>query len=367
MEKIVFVVGSLRMGGTERVVSLISAGLAKRGYDVCVISLSNTKSDHYPLSSDVQRVALDVERAANNYLVSGWAVMRRISILRRAILTQKPDVVLSFTDRLNIMALVALIGKNIPVVVNVRTPHAANGATIRSLSKLLYRRADMLLSNGQHLDHEWAWLPHARRAVIFNPLSHVDVDVAPEHVLPENRHHIIHMGRLIPTKNQRHLLTAFAKLAEDFSDWDLIIIGDGPLHDELSAYAATLGLADRIVFTGRLQTPFATIKQGDIFALTSLFEGQPNALLEAMACGLPVVSTDYVGDPRAIVEHGVNGLIVANNDIAALCDALASLMRDPERRLKFGSAARQVRERFALNTILDQWERIISEISSVPE
>jgi glycosyltransferase involved in cell wall biosynthesis len=157
------------------------------------------------------------------------------------------------------------------------------------------------------------------------------------------------LGRLVERKAQRILIAAVARLAERGAEVHLTVAGDGPTRPSLERLATDLGIADRVTFTGVVgQDEAIELYRGaDVFALPSLAEGLPVVLMEAMACGLPVISTRIDAIPE-LIDDGVNGLFVEAGDAQGLADALARLAGDPELRNRLGTAARE--------KVLDQFE-----------
>jgi glycosyltransferase involved in cell wall biosynthesis len=168
--------------------------------------------------------------------------------------------------------------------------------------------------------------------------------------------HLIAVGRLRPEKQFDQLINVFARLAERFSNWNLMIVGDGPLGPQLSQQVHMLGLQDRILIPGRVGNVSDWYQSADLAALTSEFEGFPNVLLEAMACGLPAVSYDCLTGPSDIISQGKNGLLVPVGDQAALEEALGYLMADDQARLTLSKNAVAVKERFSEPKVFSQWE-----------
>jgi glycosyltransferase involved in cell wall biosynthesis len=168
------------------------------------------------------------------------------------------------------------------------------------------------------------------------------------------------MGRLVPIKGFESLIRAFAALSDDFPDWDLHIWGEGPLRPTLTQQSQGAGLQERVFLPGRTEHPWRELAQADVFALTSLVEGFPNALLEAMALGRACVAVDCPSGPREISEDGEVALLVPADDAPALGQALAQLMGDSVLRDVLGRhAAESVRARYGLPDVLAQWDGLI--------
>ena len=141
--------------------------------------------------------------------------------------------------------------------------------------------------------------------------------------------------------------------------WRLVVWGDGPERPRLEALATESGVGDRVQLPGQSPSPGAWLEQAGIFALTSSYEGYPNALAEAMAAGLAVVSTACPIGPRTMVRHGVDGLLVANGDLQELSQALGQLMRDPSLRSRLGTACRDSRRAATPEEAVANWTELL--------
>jgi glycosyltransferase involved in cell wall biosynthesis len=171
--------------------------------------------------------------------------------------------------------------------------------------------------------------------------------------------HIVAMGRLEPVKGFDLLLRAFAACRDRHPDWTLTILGDGKERQRLEALAKELGITAHVRLPGTVADPTPVLRRADLFVLSSRFEGFPNALLEAMALGVPVVATDCAG---GIVRHDVDGLLVPRDDPSALADAMAVLMDDEPRRLRLSERAADVITRFEVHHVMGIWETVIDDV-----
>jgi glycosyltransferase involved in cell wall biosynthesis len=170
---------------------------------------------------------------------------------------------------------------------------------------------------------------------------------------------VLTVGRLVEDKAQDVLLEAFARTGADFKDWRLAIVGDGQLSGRLRAQARALGIDERVDWHGVVPDPYLFYRTAHVFALPSRVEGTPNALLEAMSCGLPVVVSDGAPGPLELVKDGVTGLIVPVNDPAKLAAALRRLGNDEDLRTRLGAAARERVAEYDLPRALGTWETIV--------
>jgi glycosyltransferase involved in cell wall biosynthesis len=174
--------------------------------------------------------------------------------------------------------------------------------------------------------------------------------------------HVIAMGRLDAQKGFDLLLRAFAACRDRRPDWKLTILGEGEERQRLQALATQLGVAPHVRFPGTVADPTPALRGADLFVLSSRFEGFPNALLEAMALGLPVIATDCASGPGRIVRDDVDGLLVPSEDATALAAAMAALMDDEPRRLRLASRAVDVNKRFEVGRIMGIWDSVIDDI-----
>jgi glycosyltransferase involved in cell wall biosynthesis len=166
----------------------------------------------------------------------------------------------------------------------------------------------------------------------------------------------------MPQKGFDLLIDAFSRISGRYPEWTMVIYGEGPEQGALEAMVRSKSLAHRIFMPGHARDPFSAFANGALFALPSRFEGFPNALCEAMACGLPVVATDCPSGPAHIIRHGVDGFLVPVDDPDALADRLSQLMANPALRKDFGIRARQGIERFSLPRVAEMWNGEIARV-----
>jgi glycosyltransferase involved in cell wall biosynthesis len=171
---------------------------------------------------------------------------------------------------------------------------------------------------------------------------------------------VVAMGRLTRQKRFDLLLRAFHQCAKKHDGWSLIILGEGEERRSLEALTSELGLRGRVSLSGLVQEPTQILKGAELFVMSSQYEGFPNALLEAMACGVAVISTDCASGPREIIRDGVNGVLVPPNDVEALASAMDRLMSNQAERQRLGANAREVTERFSIGKIMNMWDELLT-------
>lgn len=359
--KICFFIWGLRAAGAERVLSFLANDFSARGWEVVILTMEDDLAEpFYPLAPAIEVRKLGLLRTSAS-LVSGlFHNLLSIKSIRAALRATKPSILVSFVDKANIRAILASRGLGIPIVISERTDPSRRslGAVWETLRGLTYPMADAIVFQSRAV-LEWFPARVRRKGVVIpNP-----VPVPPAGYRPDPGggppFHLVAMGRLFPVKGFDLLLRAFAVALAQVPGWTLDIWGEGPERPELEALAQDLGLAGHARLPGLTDNPFGILGGADLFVLSSRAEGFPNALVEAMACGLPVISTDFGGAARDIIRHGVNGLLVPAEDPSALATALVSLMADPEARAQLSARAGEVVQRFSSQRVIGQWEQAL--------
>ena len=363
--RVTFVVSALVVGGAERVLTALANGWAGRGSAVTIISLdSDELPPFFTIDPGVTTVRLDLQTDSANAAAAIMNNLRRLIRLRRAIRRTRPDVVISFMDRTNVLVLLATIDGRWPVIVADRTAgDPASGRSWRFLRRITYRRASAIVvqteASGRVID---PWL-RRRTIAIPNPVLEPEPPLAAGPVGGEEPHLVVALGRLVDQKGFDLLIEAFATVVRRVPDARLEIWGDGPEREALAAAIEARGLAEHVTLAGATRQPQAALARSEVFVLSSRIEGFPNVLIEAMALGRPVVAFDCTFGPAEIVRHGVDGLLVPVGDVDGLAAAVVRLLSEPETRTAMGQRAVEVRGRFAPGAILDRWMRLAQATS----
>lgn len=365
--RVTLIISSLAGGGAERVLVLLAEGFLKKGHKVAVVTIFGRENDFYVLPSEADRLALNIAGNSATLIQALWNNLYRVPILKRAIKSTRPDVVISFMDKTNVLTSVSLIKTKYPLILTEHTDPKMNycGRGWEKLRRLTYPYASKVVSVSQGVDYYFDWLPKKKRAVIYNPLIRIE-DNQSTGSLPQgaalDKKSIVAMGRLTYQKGFDLLLLAFQIIADKYPDWQLLILGEGELRKDLEALRESLCLTHQVLFPGFIKNPFPVLKNAHIFVLSSRFEGFGNVLIEAMACGLPAISTDCPSGPREIIRDGVDGILVPNEDFSALAGAMDRLMSNEEERKRLAARAPEVSERFSLEKIVGMWENLMVEV-----
>jgi glycosyltransferase involved in cell wall biosynthesis len=235
------------------------------------------------------------------------------------------------------------------------------GRIVKFLRRLLYKRASAVVVLTPGIA-DWArsFVRSEAVHVIPNPVSHHFSTNGGREPKREG-HRVIAIGRLEAQKGFDMLLKAFAQSAQQHPGWTLKIIGDGSRREQLQALAAALQIGDRVIWERAVKEPEKELNRSDLFVLSSRYEGLPLVLLEAMACGLPVVSFDCPSGPREVINDGEDGILVPPNEIEALAGSMSRLMSSEDERKRLGERAAHVVERFGLAKIADMWTTVFEQ------
>ena len=358
---IAMVIAGLGAGGAERVISLLSADWVERGHQVTLISFDGMDA---PIFHGIDpRVKLERLGIASDRrrLVGLLSAGQRCATLRRTLNRLKPDVTISFLTKINVLTLLASIGSRRRVIIsernNPRLQQASRGWTML-LSRLSWRADAIVMQTRASLE---CLNPSAQRKahVIPNPIA-----IEPIPGPPRSGFVLAATGRLTWQKGFDMLIDAFARVASHHPRWTLNIWGEGPDRVALEQRIDGHGLNDRVRLPGNSRSPGEWVGQADAYVLSSRYEGFPNALGEAMAAGLPVLSCDCDYGPAEMIRAGEDGLLVPAEDGAALSAALDRLMGDAELRMRLGSAARAAAERYEPRMVTAQWDDVLARVSA---
>lgn len=374
-------------GGAERVVSLLSAEMDRTGHEVTVILRQKQRREARFAVSESIRVfdlhdswealsqelpglrpeskALSFFRTRRPHRVAHRVtrLMQRLR-LRSVVERIQPDVVLAFMVTTNIETTSALWRSRIPVIVSERSdPGRFEGDWIkRYFRNKWYGRAHGLVFQTEDARSFFSSKIQAKSTVIFNPLElSQTLTRTPEAGIPR----IVTVGRLVASKRFDLVIQAIERLHSKGLACHLEIYGEGPDLNVLTNLVKERGLQEHVTFKGFSSTILNDIKDAAAFVLASTYEGMPNALLEAMALGVPCIATDCpIGGPRSVIETGVNGVLFPVGDLEALTSGLEALLRDRGAAEALGQAGTQLRDRLSVEKIVREWESWIEQVRS---
>jgi GalNAc-alpha-(1->4)-GalNAc-alpha-(1->3)-diNAcBac-PP-undecaprenol alpha-1,4-N-acetyl-D-galactosaminyltransferase len=355
-------ISSLGPGGAERVMSLLAGELVVRGHEVWLVTLAQTGDDFFRVDPRVHRLRLGLSRESTRIWDAVYTNVSRIRTLRRAVMSAAPHVVLSFMTRTNVLVLLACTGLPVRVVVSERVDPASHRETLfwQGLRVLLYQRADAVVVQTERIATWFRRRLWRRERVVVIPNPAVPSEQTSDPGEEPPQPFILGAGRLVHQKGFDILIRAFAVVATDAPQLRLVIAGEGPDAQQLRDLAAGLGLGSRVTFLGNVRDLSALMRYAVAFVLSSRYEGFPNVLLEALACGLPTVAADCPVGPREILAGGQYGLLVPCNDAAALARAIARLVADAELRQQLSALGPIATAPYEKRRVVDAWESLLA-------
>lgn len=360
--KIALYISGMKYGGTERKVGNIANYLAADGYDVLMVNV-RIEDGEYPLDSRIRRVICEpAKEELTSNRIHNFSL--RFKKLRQIWIEEKPDVILSYIGKTNMMTILTSRGLKIPVAVGLAGTPTEEYYTpfLRICAKLLFAHADAVVLQTKQSESFFPRRVLKKSIIMKNPMApEFDVD----RYEGERDKTIVSVGRIDANKNHELVINAFSKVADAYPAYKLIIYGEGDLRESLIDKVNKMGMAERILLPGRTQNVADTIKKAGVFVLTSNTEGSPNALIEAMMLGLPVISTDCpCGGPAELITNGSNGLLISVGDEKMMQDCLQKLLGDLHFADQIGRAASETRAIYSPKIVMKRWEYFLETLAN---
>jgi glycosyltransferase involved in cell wall biosynthesis len=372
-QEVIFLLPSLEPGGTERNVVNLANAINKERYRALVALGKQEGAFIKELAPHVSIV--------NLHAFNSFALLLALVEFFKA---HNSAIVVSAFPRINVIALAAKLASRSKAKIVItehsvfsqlsviaKTPWRRMFAKICMpfLAKALYPKADAIVCVSQGIAKDLSHIlgKNAKMSIAYNPIIHdtmyrlAEAPVEHPWFLDSGIPIILAAGRLVACKDYPTLLKAFA-LALKSRPARLVILGDGSEREALKHLAVTLGISDKVAFLGFQKNPYAYMKKASLFVLSSLQEGFGNVIIEAMACGVPVVSTDCPVGPGEIITHEKDGLVVPMANPEALSQAMLRILDDALLQKKFSEAGKIRAASFSVARGVAEYEKIFQAL-----
>lgn len=364
MEHLVFVTLSLTKGGAERVICNMCNEYFAERYRITIISFMAAEPE-YRLDDRIRVIYLDRKREQYRQNLAARFLRRRGALAKalKAVMRegQRPLALVSFLPEPNFISA-SLAGKfDCPVIISVRNdPVKEYGSKFRYiLMKLLYKRAQGYVFQTERAKEYFSFSAHIveNSVVIPNPVGREFIGWESS---GNRKKEIVSVGRLEEQKDPLLLVEAFEEVHKIFPEYELVFYGEGSLKERIMQESRKRGLAEAVVLKGNVNRIGEAVRDASLFVLSSRYEGMPNALMEAMALGIPCVSTDCpCGGPAFLIRDGVNGLLAPVGDAGAFADAMIRILGDYDSAQRMGMRAQEIIKELNPDTIYEKWEKFI--------
>lgn len=338
----------MQRDGAERVISILADYYCKKGWAVDIITLLNSRCD-YDLDENINLVPICRENKSYYKNIIFW-----ISGIRKYAKSKKPERIVSFVARINILTLVACFGLKINIIISERNDPEADGRSyvVKTSSYILYKLAMCVVFQTLWAQSCFPKSIIKKSVVIPNPVKVLTLASS----LKNKK--IVAVGRLEPQKNHAMLINAFKRIHDLYPDYSLYIYGEGNLRTSLIKQIKFLGLEEYVFLPGNVENIHKKIADAEMFVLSSNYEGLSNALLEAMMMGLPCISTDCAGS-NEVIQNNINGLLTPIGDVHKLAECMKSLINDKELSANISRESQITANQFQSEIVVRKWESVI--------
>lgn len=355
--KLLFVTANLGSGGAERVTSLLANQFCQKGYEVEIIFFRNWLV-FYELDERVKTIVIGEECHSD-------IMWRKMLWLRNYVKKEKPDVVIPFRVSVYCTTILSLLGLSVPILASERIDPHIPDSYWTYLRKLLLPFVKHLVVQTEYIKSYYPKFIQKKTSIIYNPVNdEVFHQIENGELIIENEgrpNRIISVGRLYPQKNQAMMIRAFAKVADEFPDWQLVIYGEGPLRAELEFLVSSFKLQNRVLLPGRTEHVIEELRKSRIFCMSSDYEGLSNAVVEAFCIGLPIITTKVSGT-EDFINEGENGFLLDIGDVDGMEKAMRILMSNEVLRRKMGGKNRLEADQFEMKRIFQQWVDVVNNV-----
>ncbi|WMC91688.1 glycosyltransferase [Kineothrix sp. MB12-C1] len=348
MKKVIFVIVSMAGGGAERVISILANQFARQNIEVTILM---TAGDTVSYHLDEKIRLISAGGVSGGSLKLRW---KRICKMREVFRANRDATIISFGPGTSFFAVIADLFLGNRMIISERNDPAV--CPYPHLRNLIYHRGHKLVFQTEDAKACFPKYLRNKGVVIPNPIE----EGLPSPYRGERKKTVVSVGRLEPQKNHMLLLEAFAEFHEHLPEYTLHLYGDGSLKKDLEEHAELLGIQSVVVFEGFTKNVTNKIKDAGMYVLSSDYEGISNSLLEAMATGIPSISTDCpIGGSRLCIESYENGILVKIGDREGLMKAMYDIASSEVLAVKLSENGAKLKEKYSERSIAEIWQEII--------
>lgn len=360
--KILFLVNDLGFGGAERTVAYLSSYLAGHHEDAVIYAMANTVS--YSINPKVRMICGNLPTEFHDRMGRYANIVRRVIAINRIVKKENPDIVFC------IMAGTAKYlmwgrKKGYKLIVSERSNPKHIPKREYELVKKILKKSDGIVFQTERVKENYRGLIEGKNTVIPNAVGN-------EHVCgtnwnPDCRKSVAAVGRLVSAKDYPVMIKAFRLFLSTHPGFRLEIYGEGREREAIERLIIENGLKGEVILKGTCPDAIRKISDASFYILTSAYEGMPNTLMEAMAIGMPCISTDCEYGPAELIEDGVNGLLAPVGDAEAISKAMGRMADDKEFAMKCGKNAKEILKTNSVEAVCARFREYMYEVAGKEE
>ena len=352
-----FVTGCMANGGAERVISVLANSLIMK-YSVYVLAIFEDKID-YELNSEIKYIPLNLPRNMHGMHRNIY----RTRLMRNEIKRIDPDIIVSFLSKVNIFTVLATVNTKYKLILSERNDprKEPDKASMRFLRNVLYYlgKKNYFVFQTAYAQECFGKKIQKRSKIIFNPIK----PNLPNRYSGEREKRIVTVARLDREKNISMLIEAFSIIKRKYPEYILEIYGQGFMEAELKRLCIKLKVQNSVFFRGFCKDVHEKIVKAMIFVIPSDFEGISNSMIEALAMGIPSISTDSPAyGARTFIKNGINGFLINVGDLNALVDRIEEIILNKEKRELLSINAYKINSILNVNSVVNQWEEMMKRV-----
>lgn len=358
--KIVILMGALTMGGAERVATTLASYLSKHNVETYLISLDN-KASSYKIDSTVHFINNKDKKEEKRL----GAIKQRMNFIFTELEKIKPDLIFTMFCKTTMYALIYKIikNRNLKIVSSERCHPKSKDrkGLVVILNKFTSKRCDGFIFQTNRAREYYHKKVQKKGIVIHNAISNPLLEEVDSRDIRSEKL-ITSMGRLEDQKAQDIMIKAFEPIAKEYPEYKLVIYGEGSKRQELEKLVEKLQLQKQVFLPGNDEKAILQVAKSKIFLFTSRFEGMPNALMEAMALGIPAISTDCPMGPAELIENGRNGFLVAVDDEIAITNKIKLLLDNEKLATNISENSKEIKATHSIENIYNQYLEYFQKI-----